>query len=78
MNAGYALALLSDTAMASDEDLPDTGVGILMERALSPICIRTPAYGTRNSTWLRLSRESVEWHEQDFNIGERVQFSLVR
>ena len=78
LSAGHALALLSDTTMAMDDVLPNTGVGLLTERALSPICIRTPAYGTRNSTWLRMSRERLEWHEQDLNIGERVQFSLAR
>ncbi len=78
MCADHALALLADTTAASDDELPNTGVGTFMERALSPICIRTPAYGTRNSTWLRVSRERIEWHEQDFNIGARVQFSLAR
>lgn len=71
-----ALVLLSDTTPVPDDALPDTGVGIAMERALSPICIRTPAYGTRNSTWLRMSRERIDWHEQDFNIGSRLAFSL--
>lgn len=77
-SADQALALLADTAVVADDKLPDTGIGVLMERALSAICIRTPAYGTRNSTWLCVSRERVEWHEQDFNTGERVAFSLPR
>jgi uncharacterized protein with NRDE domain len=42
--------LLSDTSLAADADLPDTGVGIERERVLSPIFIRTPNYGTRSST----------------------------
>ncbi|MEO6698890.1 MAG: NRDE family protein [Paraperlucidibaca sp.] len=75
-SADCALALLGDTAVVADDQLPDTGVGVLMERALSPICIRTPVYGTRNSTWLRVGRKRIEWHELDFNTGERVVFSL--
>lgn len=42
--------LLADETPAGDELLPDTGVGIERERALSPIFIRTPNYGTRSST----------------------------
>ena len=42
--------LLQDREIASDEDLPETGVGLLRERVLSPIFIETPTYGTRCST----------------------------
>ena len=43
---------LADTAIAPDDQLPDTGVGIEMERKLSPAFIRLPelGYGTRSST----------------------------
>ena len=72
------LALLADTTPASDDALPDTGVGLMMERLLSPICIRTPHYGTRNSTWLRVERTMIRWHEQDYNEDERRDHVLVR
>lgn len=72
------LALLADTTPAPDSELPETGVGLLMERMLSPICIRTPAYGTRNSTWLRLTRDHVLWHEQDYNDGVQRAFVQAR
>jgi uncharacterized protein with NRDE domain len=39
---------------APDAELPDTGVGREMERALSPPFIATPGYGTRASTVLRI------------------------
>ena len=42
--------LLSDKMLAADDDLPDTGLDIDRERALSPIFIHTPKYGTRSST----------------------------
>ena len=72
------LALLADTTPAPDTELPNTGVGLAMERVLSPICIRTPAYGTRNSTWLRIARDGVYWHEQDYNEGVQREFELAR
>jgi uncharacterized protein with NRDE domain len=46
------LDLLSDATSAPDDRLPDTGVGIEWERVLSPVFIRTEAYGTRSSTAL--------------------------
>lgn len=73
-----ALALLADTTLAEDAELPDTGVGLDMERWLSPVCIRTSAYGTRNSTWLRIGRDEIHWDEDDHNIGRRLSFRFSR
>lgn len=50
-------ALLADEARAADADLPETGVGLELERFLSPVAIRGERYGTRASTVLLLSRE---------------------
>ena len=72
------LALLAETTLALDDTLPDTGVGLMMERLLSPICIRTPSYGTRNSTWLRVERTIIRWHEQDYNENARRDQVLAR
>jgi uncharacterized protein with NRDE domain len=47
-----AFALLADTTRAADEDLPDTGIPLDWERALSAIFITMPEYGTRCSTLL--------------------------
>jgi uncharacterized protein with NRDE domain len=44
------LAMLRDEAIAPDGELPDTGVGLALERQLSPMFIRMPGYGTRCST----------------------------
>jgi len=44
------LELLADTEAAADEDLPETGVGIELERLLAPVFIRGSRYGTRAST----------------------------
>lgn len=45
-------ALLADETIAPDDQLPDTGLPLEMERAASPAFIRTPRYGTRCSTVL--------------------------
>lgn len=49
--------LLADETLAADDVLPDTGVGLEIERALSAIFIKTLAYGTRCSTVLTFDRE---------------------
>ena len=41
---------LADERPADDDELPDTGVGLALERTLSPVFIRGPRYGTRAST----------------------------
>ncbi len=46
--------LLADRTPAADDELPDTGVGLAMERALSPIFVQAGPYGTRSSTVLLL------------------------
>ncbi|MBK9966221.1 MAG: NRDE family protein [Holophagales bacterium] len=48
-------ALLADRKAAADGELPDTGVGLAAERALSPPFIATPGYGTRGTTLLLVS-----------------------
>jgi uncharacterized protein with NRDE domain len=44
------LRFLLDREPAADDVLPDTGVGLEMERMLSPVFISSPGYGTRSST----------------------------
>lgn len=73
------LALLHDTDAAPDAELPDTGVGLALERALSPVFIRTPHYGTRASTVVRLGRTQALVCEQTYvqgAPGARVQAQL--
>ncbi|HEX9009685.1 MAG TPA: NRDE family protein [Holophagaceae bacterium] len=65
------LALLEDDRPFPEAELPRTGVPLDWERALSPIFVRTPAYGTRVSTLLRLGRETVSVLEQRFTAEGR-------
>lgn len=46
--------LMDDRQTAADEELPDTGVGLEIERMLSAPFIVSPNYGTRCSTVLEL------------------------
>ena len=48
-------AALADDHVARDTELPDTGVGIELERLLSPAFIRGPQYGTRASSVITLN-----------------------
>ncbi|MFZ1375683.1 MAG: NRDE family protein [Geothrix sp.] len=61
------LALLQEAEPFPDERLPSTGVALEWEWALSPAFIRTPTYGTRASTILRLGREAVSVLQQRFS-----------
>lgn len=44
----------ADTTVAADDELPDTGVGIEMERQLSPLFVRGGRYGTRATTLIAI------------------------
>lgn len=49
-SAEALLDLLYDREPAPERELPDTGVGLELERVLSPALIVSPHYGTRAST----------------------------
>lgn len=50
------LDAFADERTAPDGLLPDTGVGIALERRLSPVFVRDPRYGTRATTLVALER----------------------
>ena len=52
---------LANESLAADGDLPDTGVGLELERMLSPAFIRGPQYGTRASTLIAIDYEGRGW-----------------
>ena len=54
---GRLLALLRDDAIHPDASLPSTGVPLEWERLLSAAFVRSPDYGTRCSTLLRVGRD---------------------
>ena len=60
--------VLSDEAVSGDEQLPDTGVGLERERALSAAFIKSPGYGTRSSTVTMVDYSNqVSFHERVFH-----------
>ena len=59
--------VLSDRALAPDDQLPDTGVGRDWERLLSPLFITSPTYGTRSSSILLITDSGeVTFEERSF------------
>jgi uncharacterized protein with NRDE domain len=67
---GELRATVSDRTPATDEELPDTGIGRELERALSSQFIVTGDYGTRATTTLAIHRSRrVEFLEQSFKPG---------
>lgn len=69
--------LLSDEKRAADHELPDTGIGLEKERMLSSIFIKSPDYGTRLSTVLRIDKSGlVDFHEKSFVPENENKFSF--
>lgn len=58
-DADFALLLdvFCDETAAPDDELPDTGIGLELERRLSPVFIRGEEYGTRATTLIALARD---------------------
>ena len=57
---------LADTAPAPDGELPDTGVGLELERALSPPFVRGEHYGTRCSSVVLVGQDAITFVERRF------------
>lgn len=59
--------LLEDDSVAPDDELPETGVGLELERSLSSIFVRLPNYGTRASTVMLVRADnSIRFVERRF------------
>jgi len=57
---------LADTAAAPDALLPDTGVGLAVERALSPPFVSDERYGTRCSSVVLAGHDHIVFAERRF------------
>jgi uncharacterized protein with NRDE domain len=61
---------LSSSSHFADADLPNTGIPLERERALSAIHVHIPGlYGTRSSTFLSRDQEHIEVAETQFDEG---------
>jgi uncharacterized protein with NRDE domain len=84
-DAETLLDLLHDREPVPESELPDTGIGLELERVLSPVLIVSPQYGTRSSTAVLFGGDgSVSFAERTIlpggNTGPTVslRFSLDR
>lgn len=71
--------ILRDDSKAADVELPETGVGLELERLLSSIFIETPVYGTRCSTVLFVETSGkVSFAERTFRAGGAGDWEAVK
>ena len=63
------LAFLHDSEHPPDDDLPNTGVELDMERMLSPLFIASGRYGTRASTVILLNEDGGRFVERSYLEG---------
>ncbi|WP_128113555.1 NRDE family protein [Polynucleobacter necessarius] len=77
-NVDQYLKLLADTHQVSDHELPNTGVSKEWEKALSPAFVKTPSYGTRSSTVLRVRRDGqFEMVERRFDAAGSIGHDVI-
>ncbi|HVT31930.1 MAG TPA: NRDE family protein [Rhodanobacteraceae bacterium] len=69
------LDLLMDESQPADAELPDTGVGIELERMLAPVFVRgSVQYGTRSSALAYFADDGgANLQERIFGVGMRVE-----
>lgn len=67
------LDALVDTTPAPDATLPDTGVGLELERRLSPPFVRDLRYGTRCSSVVLVDANAITFVERRFGPDALVQ-----
>lgn len=76
--------ILADETKASDQKLPNTGVGLELERLLSPLFIRMPHYGTRASTIVLIDHDDnltfIErtFHNGKFQFDTKYEFNIEK
>ena len=67
----HIFSILQDQTIATDEQLPSTGVSLQLERQLSPVFIQTEDYGTRCSTVILVTTENeVHIYERSYDEGK--------
>ncbi len=69
LNAELLFQFLKNEERAPDELLPETGIGLERERALSSMFIKTNGYGTRCSTVILVNKQNeVSFTERVYNL----------
>jgi uncharacterized protein with NRDE domain len=65
-DAACLLPLLHDRSVARDEDLPQTGVPLPLERMLSATFITSAEYGTRACSVVAIHTTHIDFTEQSY------------
>lgn len=61
--------LLMHDVVATDAELPQTGIPLARERALSAAFIRTPDYGTRACSVVRVGNQAADFTERSYDAN---------
>ena len=70
--------MLADPATALDQELPNTGVGLVWERLLSAVFVQGNNYGTKSSAVLLIDRNNqVFFQEKTFSYGGKKVTEVV-
>src|SRR5699024_10267680 len=70
INPDTLFNILAHSEEAGTDELPDTGVGLELEKKLSPLLITTTDYGTRSSTVLLVDYNNhVHYFERTYKNG---------
>ncbi len=84
ISAESLFEILSDDRAAPDSELPETGLSIELERAVSPVFIKSDRYGTRSSTVVLInSNKEVRFIEKSLDtvsgqwLESRYEFQLT-
>jgi uncharacterized protein with NRDE domain len=76
-----SFSILANRDYPGDGTLPDTGVGDVWEKILSPIFITSKIYGTRSSSVLLIEKNGkIAFSEKTFELidGEPVETKSVK
>ncbi len=66
------IELMNDSRRFPDDELPETGIGLELERFLSPIFLVGEQYGTRCTSLLQISRSGrIDFYEQNYGSNGR-------
>lgn len=66
------IEMMQNPETAADEDLPETGLDYVREKAVSAMCIRTPDYGTCCTTAITIDHDgNVNFMEKSYPVGDR-------
>jgi uncharacterized protein with NRDE domain len=74
----HLFELLGNDLPAKDDELPNTGISVELEKKLSSIFIISPEYGTRSSTILLIDNNNqVYWEERSFSSSGKLTNTVV-